>query len=129
MDAAPLTREPLVAVVVDGGAGAPAVVQVVVRVPLVRVHLRAWRRHAQHHRLVVLMLAAWLGFAGYRHPSPRSTDCAQCHRPPRSHTMEHFGMISQPVAGHREARVDQCHLCHQTTAWNDVRGVGWFECH
>ncbi len=72
--------------------------------------------------------AGW-AVEGYHHPSSRSTDCAQCHRPPRSHTMEHFGMISQPVAGHPEARVDQCYLCHKTTAWNDIRGVGWFECH
>lgn len=67
--------------------------------------------------------------AAYLHPSPRSTECAQCHRPPRSHTMEHFGMMSQSIARQPRARVDQCYLCHQTTAWNDIPGVGWTECH
>jgi hypothetical protein len=65
----------------------------------------------------------------FRHPSPRSTDCAQCHQAPPSHYMEHFHMISMRVAGKPHARVDQCHLCHQTTAWNDIKGVGFFKHH
>jgi len=33
-------------------------------------------------------------------------------------------MSAQP-----HARVDQCLLCHQTTSWNDIRGVGWYKHH
>jgi hypothetical protein len=65
----------------------------------------------------------------FRHPSPRSTDCAQCHQAPPSHYMEHFHMISMKVAGKPHAKVNQCYLCHQTTAWNDIKGVGWFKHH
>jgi hypothetical protein len=72
--------------------------------------------------------AAWT-IAGYQHPSSRSTDCAQCHRPPPSHSMMHFAMVSQTIARHPEARIAQCDLCHQTTAWNDIRGVGWNDHH
>lgn len=72
--------------------------------------------------------AAWT-IAEYRHPSPRSTECAQCHRPPPSHTMMHFQMVSAKVARQPAARVDQCFLCHQTTAWNDIRGVGFYKHH
>ncbi|WP_243634776.1 cytochrome c3 family protein [Roseicella frigidaeris] len=67
--------------------------------------------------------------AGYRHPSPTSQDCAQCHRAPPSHYMMHFEMVSQMVAGQHHARVEQCYLCHQTDAWNDIRGVGWYKHH
>lgn len=67
--------------------------------------------------------------AGYRHPSPRSRDCSQCHQAPPSHYMEHFAMISQKIAGQEQARVDQCWRCHQTTAWNDIRGVGFYKHH
>jgi hypothetical protein len=65
----------------------------------------------------------------FRHPSPRSTDCAQCHQAPPSHYMEHFHMVSMRVAGQPHARVNQCQLCHQTTAWNDIKGVGWYKHH
>lgn len=65
----------------------------------------------------------------FRHPSPQSRDCAQCHEPPPSHCMEHFHMVSAPVAGHHEAKVEQCYLCHQTTSWNDIKGVGWYKHH
>jgi hypothetical protein len=65
----------------------------------------------------------------FRHPSPRSTDCAQCHQAPPSHYMEHFHMVSMKVAGKPHARVNQCHLCHQTTAWDDIKGVGWYKHH
>jgi hypothetical protein len=43
--------------------------------------------------------------------------------------MEHFHMVSQRVAGKEHARVEQCYLCHQTTSWNDIRGVGWYKHH
>jgi hypothetical protein len=65
----------------------------------------------------------------FRHPSPQSTDCAQCHQAPPSHYMEHFHMISARVAQQEHAQVNQCYLCHQTTSWNDIRGVGWYKHH
>ena len=65
----------------------------------------------------------------FKHPSPRSTDCAQCHQAPPSHYMEHFKMVSQKVANRPDAQVGQCHLCHQTTSWNDIKGVGWYKHH
>ncbi|MBX9678400.1 MAG: hypothetical protein K2X38_06525 [Gemmataceae bacterium] len=72
--------------------------------------------------------AKWT-IAEFRHPSPRSTDCAQCHQAPPSHYMEHFNMISQVKAGKLHAQVNQCYLCHQTTAWNDVKGLGYYKHH
>ncbi len=36
---------------------------------------------------------------------------------------------SKKVAGQPHALVNQCYLCHQTTAWNDIKRVGWFQCH
>ena len=65
----------------------------------------------------------------FRHPSPSSTDCAQCHQAPPSHYMMHFKMISARVAGKPHARVDQCFQCHQTTSWNDILGAGWYKHH
>lgn len=67
--------------------------------------------------------------AEFRHPSPRSTGCAECHQAPPSHYMEHFAMVSAKVAAQPDARVDQCYVCHQTTAWNDIKGVGWYKHH
>ena len=72
--------------------------------------------------------ASWM-VPGFQHPSPRSVDCVQCHRAPPSHSMMHFGMVSQPAARQLEARVDQCFACHQTTSWNDIRGLGWYKHH
>jgi hypothetical protein len=43
--------------------------------------------------------------------------------------MGHFHMVSMKVAGKPHARVDQCYLCHETTAWNDIKGVGWYKHH
>jgi hypothetical protein len=76
--------------------------------------------------------------AEFRHPSPRSFDCAQCHQAPPSHYMMHFDMISKKVAGQEDAQVagccgstqvNQCYRCHQTTVWNDIRGVGYYKHH
>ncbi len=72
--------------------------------------------------------AAW-SLPDFRHPQPTSVDCSQCHQAPPSHYMNHFNMVSRPVARKLEARVDQCFLCHQTTAWPDIRGVGWYKHH
>jgi hypothetical protein len=65
----------------------------------------------------------------YRHPSPRNTECAQCHQQPPSHCMGHFHMVSAQVARQPRARANQCFLCHQTTAWNDIKGVGFYKHH
>ena len=65
----------------------------------------------------------------FRHPSPRSVECVQCHQPPPSHLMMHFTMVSRSVAKRPDARVDQCFLCHQTTSWNDITGIGWYKHH
>jgi hypothetical protein len=72
--------------------------------------------------------AQW-SIAGYRHPSARSLDCAQCHQAPPSHYMEHFEMISMRIAGVEHAKVNECYRCHQTTSWNDIRGIGWYKHH
>lgn len=65
----------------------------------------------------------------FQHPSPRSTDCSQCHQAPPSHYMEHFEMVSRRIARRPDAKVDQCYACHQTTSWNDIRGTGFYKHH
>lgn len=65
----------------------------------------------------------------FRHPSPNSQDCVQCHQAPPSHYMMHFKMVSMSVAKQPNATVNQCYKCHQTTSWNDIRGVGWYKMH
>jgi Zn finger protein HypA/HybF involved in hydrogenase expression len=72
--------------------------------------------------------ASW-SIAGFRHPSPSSTDCAQCHQAPPSHYMMHFEMVSMKVARQEHAQVRQCYVCHQTTSWNDIKGVGFYKHH
>lgn len=68
------------------------------------------------------------GVAEFRHPAPTNRECAQCHKPPPSHFMEHFKMVSQARAG-RKARVDQCSTCHTTDSWNNIRGKGMIDHH
>lgn len=65
----------------------------------------------------------------YRHPGPSSRQCAQCHQAPPSHYMMHFKMISAKLARQPSAEVSQCYECHQTTSWNDIKGVGWYKHH
>lgn len=65
----------------------------------------------------------------FQHPSPRSVECAQCHQPPKSHLMMHFKMVSAKVAKKPKAKMRECYSCHETTAWNDIAGVGWYEHH
>jgi len=65
----------------------------------------------------------------FRHPSVNSTVCAQCHKPPPSHNMMHFPMMSARIAAQPNVKVNQCYLCHQTTSWNDIKGVGWEKLH
>ena len=65
----------------------------------------------------------------FRHPSSASQSCAQCHQAPPSHYMMHFKMVSMTTAGVEKAEVNQCFLCHQTTAWNDIKGVGFYKHH
>lgn len=74
----------------------------------------------------------------FQHPSPDSFDCAQCHQAPPSHYMMHFSMVSKRVARQEDAQVaqccgpaqvNQCYRCHQTTSWNDIKGVGFYKHH
>ncbi len=65
----------------------------------------------------------------FRHPSPVSQSCAQCHQAPPSHYMMHFKMVSMTAAHVEKAEVNQCFLCHQTTSWNDIKGVGFYKHH
>lgn len=65
----------------------------------------------------------------FRHPPPSSTSCVQCHQAPPSHYMMHFEMVSMKVAGQEHAQVSECFKCHQTTSWNDIKGVGWYKHH
>ncbi len=75
----------------------------------------------------------------FQHPSVRSTDCVQCHQAPPSHYMMHFEMVSKQVAAQGNAQLDgccaggitvrQCYVCHQTTSWNDIKGVGYYKHH
>ena len=65
----------------------------------------------------------------FRHPSSSSQSCSQCHQAPPSHYMMHFKMISMSVAHMQKAEVNQCFLCHQTTSWNDIKGVGFYKHH
>lgn len=67
--------------------------------------------------------------ASFQHPSPMSRDCALCHQAPPSHYMMHFKMISAKVAGKPHAKVSECYECHQTTAWPDILGKGWYKHH
>ncbi|HZS18728.1 MAG TPA: hypothetical protein VFA51_12440 [Candidatus Udaeobacter sp.] len=80
---------------------------------------------------------AWT-ISEFRHPSAASQSCAQCHQAPPSHYMEHFNMVSKTVAKQEDWRVaeccgpvqvNQCYRCHQTTSWNDIKGVGYYKHH
>lgn len=73
------------------------------------------------------VLTAW-SLPRFRHPPPSSRQCAECHKPPPSHSMGHFEMVSQRVAG-RRARVDQCYACHTTDSWNNIRRKGVVDHH
>lgn len=73
-------------------------------------------------------VSAWT-IPEFVHPSAQSTECVQCHQAPPSHYMEHFTMVSVTIAGRPHADVSQCFECHKTTAWNDIRGVGWYKHH
>ena len=73
-------------------------------------------------------LASWT-VPGYQHPSPQSKECSECHKPPPSHGMMHFSMISQKIASKERARVDECFECHNTTGWNDIVGLGFYKHH
>jgi len=65
----------------------------------------------------------------FRHPSSASQSCSQCHQAPPSHYMMHFQMMSMKIAHMEKAEVNQCFLCHQTTSWNDIKGVGFYKHH
>lgn len=65
----------------------------------------------------------------FKHPSVHSQDCAQCHQAPPSHYMEHFQMMDLKITHEEHANVTQCYLCHQTTSFNDIKGVGFCKHH
>ncbi len=65
----------------------------------------------------------------FRHPSSASQSGAQCHQAPPSHYMMHFQMIDQAICKQPNAKVNQCFLCHQTTSWNDIKGIGFYKHH
>ena len=76
--------------------------------------------------------------AEFRHPSASSQSCAQCHQAPPSHYMMHFEMVSKKIAKQEDwqvaeccgpVQVNQCYRCHQTTSWNDIKGVGYYKHH
>ncbi len=67
--------------------------------------------------------------AAFRHPSPRSRDCAQCHFAPPCHRTTHFREVCAQVADKPNAKVNECYSCHQSTLWNDIKGVGWYRSH
>lgn len=66
---------------------------------------------------------------GFRHPSPRSRLCAECHQPPPSHGMMHFQMVDQMITQQWDATVEQCWRCHTTDYWNNIVGVGSYKHH
>lgn len=43
--------------------------------------------------------------------------------------MMHFSKMSAPLARQPNAQVNQCYLCHQTTVWNDIKGLGLKKVH
>ncbi len=52
--------------------------------------------------------------------------------------MMHFEMLSKRIAKQEDSQVaeccgptqvNQCYRCHQTTSWNDIKGVGWYKHH
>lgn len=43
--------------------------------------------------------------------------------------MVHFTIMDQGITGQRNARVEQCHACHLTNSFNQIRGVGWMKMH
>lgn len=74
----------------------------------------------------------------FQHPSVKSVQCASCHQAPPSHFMEHFEMVDKTTVaqGNGEAlrfsevvQVNQCYVCHQTTSFNDIKGVGYYKHH
>lgn len=66
---------------------------------------------------------------GFLHPSPKSINCAQCHKPPPSHYMMHFEMMDRVIANQKGARVEQCFACHQTDSFNNIKGRGIIKMH
>jgi len=58
-----------------------------------------------------------------------AADCTQCHQAPPSRYKMHCKMISAKVARQPSADVIECFKCHQTTSWNDIRGLGYYKHH
>jgi hypothetical protein len=43
--------------------------------------------------------------------------------------MMHFEMMDRVVTRQRDATVDQCHRCHTTDHWNNIKDVGFLKHH
>lgn len=71
----------------------------------------------------------------FQHPSVNSMTCSQCHQAPPSHYMMHFEMVDKKIATAQKngccgaVNVSQCYACHQTTSFNDIKGVGYYKHH
>ena len=52
---------------------------------------------------------------GFQHPPGSSTECAECHRPPPSHAMMHFEMVSQRLPDGRRASTSASRAIPRTT--------------
>ncbi len=61
----------------------------------------------------------------YIHPPSSSTDCAQCHKAPPSHFMPMFMSMCAKMLGKKPDSVKQCYVCHEISAWNDMKDAPW----
>jgi hypothetical protein len=48
---------------------------------------------------------------------------------PPCHRTTHFREVCAQVSGKPNAKVHECYSCHQSTAWNDIKAVGWYKSH
>ena len=112
----------------DGGAGRGAPAEAVLRCATCHAESDAHRGMFGSDCGACHGTRGWV-IPEYRHPSSASTDCAQCHRAPPCHHTPHFTRVCMPVAGKPNAEVRDCHSCHQVTAWNHIKGVGWYQSH
>ncbi len=61
----------------------------------------------------------------YVHPPATTQDCAQCHKTPPSHFMPMFKSKCARMLGKSFDSVAQCYVCHEISAWNDLKGAAW----
>ncbi len=63
--------------------------------------------------------------ARYIHPPAISKDCEQCHKAPTSHFMPMFMSMCAKKLGKSPKSVNQCYVCHEISAWNEMKGAPW----